>query len=262
MHATIQAWRSGSDIQVRRARHEALKWPRSSSELASLRLRLSSAPSLPCALASEIAPGPAWQPSRDASRRVARGTNDGACGRDCRRACISERANGLIGAVAVAVHGYPRATEDVDLAAATDLATLRIVGDEFAAQGCTVRLGEPDAEDSLGGVLTIVRDDTDPVQIVNYANPFRPGSGALAAEAIDSATAGSIGSLAVVDLPHLVALKLYAGGAKSKLDVVELLARNSEADRSRYEPCVLALDSRPSGTSCVGSDWVPRAFRQ
>jgi hypothetical protein len=134
----------------------------------------------------------------------------------------------VIGAVAVAVHGYPRATEDVDLAAATDLATLRIVGDEFAAQGCTVRLGEPDAEDSLGGV-TIVRDDTDPVQVVNYANPFRPGSGALAGEAIDSATAGSIGSLAVVDLPHLVALKLYAGGAKSKLDIVELLVRNSEA---------------------------------
>jgi hypothetical protein len=141
----------------------------------------------------------------------------------------------VIGAAAVAVHGYPRSTEDVDLAAATDLRTLRVVGDEFAARGYTVRLGEPDAEDSLGGVLTVVRDDVDPVQVVNYENPFRPGSGALANEAIDSATTGVLGSLAVVDLPHLVALKLYAGGAKSKLDVIELLARNSEANREQIQ---------------------------
>ena len=31
-------------------------------------------------------------------------------------------------------------------------------------------------------------------------------------------------------LPHLVALKLYAGGTKSRADIVELLARNPDAD--------------------------------
>jgi hypothetical protein len=38
--------------------------------------------------------------------------------------------------------------------------------------------------------------------------------------------------LAVVDLAHLIALKLYAGGPKSMLDVTELLARNPDAHRN------------------------------
>jgi hypothetical protein len=37
-------------------------------------------------------------------------------------------------------------------------------------------------------------------------------------------------SMKVVPLPQLVALKLYAGGYKSKADIVELLTRNPEAD--------------------------------
>jgi hypothetical protein len=35
---------------------------------------------------------------------------------------------------------------------------------------------------------------------------------------------------AVVPLPHLVALKLYAGGMKSRADIVELLSRNPDGD--------------------------------
>ena len=37
-------------------------------------------------------------------------------------------------------------------------------------------------------------------------------------------------TLRIVPLPHLVALKLYAGGAKSRADIVELLSRNPEVD--------------------------------
>jgi hypothetical protein len=36
--------------------------------------------------------------------------------------------------------------------------------------------------------------------------------------------------LRIVPLPHLVALKLYAGGTKSRADIVELLSRNPDAD--------------------------------
>src|SRR5579883_602911 len=50
------------------------------------------------------------------------------------------------------------------------------------------------------------------------------------AEAIEHAMRNALGSLSVVDLAHLVALKLYAGGPKGKLDVIELLSRNPEAD--------------------------------
>ena len=38
--------------------------------------------------------------------------------------------------------------------------------------------------------------------------------------------------LPVVDVPHLVALKLYAGGPRNRSDVLELLERNRDIDRS------------------------------
>ena len=37
--------------------------------------------------------------------------------------------------------------------------------------------------------------------------------------------------LPVVDVPHLVALKLYAGGPRNQSDVLELLERNRDVDR-------------------------------
>ena len=48
-------------------------------------------------------------------------------------------------------------------------------------------------------------------------------------QALDAAEPHALGSLSVVDVPHLVALKLYAGGRKSALDVIELLARHPDA---------------------------------
>ena len=138
----------------------------------------------------------------------------------------------VIGAVAVAVRGYPRGTEDLDLAVCTDLGSLRVIARELEGRGYSVTLGEPDADDPLGGVLTVETSDADPIQIVNYANPYKPGSGALASEAVATAVPRLLQQLAVVDLAHLIALKLYAGGPKSILDVSELLARNPDADRN------------------------------
>ena len=37
--------------------------------------------------------------------------------------------------------------------------------------------------------------------------------------------------LPVVDVPHLVALKLYAGGPRNQSDVLELLERDRDVDR-------------------------------
>lgn len=39
------------------------------------------------------------------------------------------------------------------------------------------------------------------------------------------------GGLRIIPLPHLIGLKLYAGGMKSKADIVELLRRNPSFDR-------------------------------
>jgi hypothetical protein len=143
----------------------------------------------------------------------------------------------VIGAVALAVRGYPRATGDLDLATVTDArAVLPKVQAELTRRGYDVQFSEPDADDPLGGVLTVRSDDADPVQVVNYLNPWR-GWAEVGKEAVDTAEPNALQSLAVVDVPHLVALKLYAGGRKSELDVLELLERHPSALESVRRVC-------------------------
>ncbi len=143
-------------------------------------------------------------------------------------------ASALIGAAALAAHGYPRSTADLDLGVATDPfstlpSALRRIVEELRVEATLVT---PDADDPLGGVLTVTGEGIEPIQVVNFVNPLgsRPNPGI---EAISTAVDGLIHGtrLRVVDLPHLVALKLYAGGRKSTLDVLELLERNPAADR-------------------------------
>lgn len=137
----------------------------------------------------------------------------------------------IIGGIALAVHRYPRATADLDLATSTDpFATLPRIASACAAEGWSAKLVTPDAEDPLGGVMTITNAGALPVQIVNYYNPLRPAENP-GASAIETAVASlDASAVPVVDLAHLVALKLYAGGPKSAADVAELIARNPDAD--------------------------------
>lgn len=77
----------------------------------------------------------------------------------------------------------------------------------------------------------VAGEDFDTVQVVNFFNPWavsdNPGESSI------RAAAGCIPGydLPVVDIPHLVALKLYAGGPRNRSDVLELLERNREVDR-------------------------------
>jgi len=68
------------------------------------------------------------------------------------------------------------------------------------------------------------------VQVISYAGRFP----AVIDDALRAAQVvvreGS--PLRVVPIPQLVALKLYAGGYKSKADIVELLAHNPDVDRA------------------------------
>ena len=133
----------------------------------------------------------------------------------------------VIGAVALAAHGYVRFTEDLDLGVNTDLSTLAQVADALRAAGFAVEFRKPDGQDPLGGVVD-VRGPFGLVQIVNYGGRFPAviDGGLAAADTV--IRSGS--RLRIVPLPHLVALKLYAGGTKSRADIVELLARNPDAD--------------------------------
>lgn len=133
----------------------------------------------------------------------------------------------VIGAVALAAHGYVRFTEDLDLGVNTDLVTLKRIAEALRTAGFVVELREPDGEDPLGGVVD-VRGPFGLVQIVNYGGRFPAVIDAGVAAADTVIRPGS--SLRIVPLPHLVALKLYAGGIKSHADIVELLSRNPDAD--------------------------------
>ncbi|WNG61451.1 nucleotidyl transferase AbiEii/AbiGii toxin family protein [Archangium gephyra] len=139
----------------------------------------------------------------------------------------------VIGAAALAAHGYPRATRDFDLATNTDPFPLfRRLEDALRREGFEVQFEAPDASDSLGGVLRVKGDDFERVEVVNFYNPW-PGARdctVLAREALREANVelSPESPLRVVSLPYLIALKLYAGGRKSTNDVLELLERNRD----------------------------------
>ena len=143
----------------------------------------------------------------------------------------------LIGAAALAVHHYLRASEDVDLASYVELADLHALQQRLEAMQLHTELRTPDEDDPLGGVLEIWEDadeDGDPIdaiEIVNFANPYRPGSSSAAVDAIRNAQPIDAASpLRCVQLPDLIALKLYSDSLRDKADVVELLKHNPNAD--------------------------------
>jgi hypothetical protein len=133
----------------------------------------------------------------------------------------------VIGAVALAAYHYVRHTRDLDLGVNADVPTLRNVLTSLRQAGFTAELREPDGVDPLGGVIDVT-GAFGLLQIVSFAGHFP----AAIEDALRTATLvvrpGS--SLKLVPLPQLVALKLYAGGLKSKADILELLRRNPDAN--------------------------------
>jgi hypothetical protein len=138
----------------------------------------------------------------------------------------------IIGAVALAAYNYVRQTDDVDMGFNATITAMRELASALRARGYEVELREPDAQDPLGGVLDI----TGPfgvVQLINYADRFPIVIDDALREATLVTRTGS--SLKIVPIPQLVALKLYAGGFKSKTDIIELLVRNPEADLKQID---------------------------
>ena len=134
----------------------------------------------------------------------------------------------VIGAAALAAHRYVRHTEDIDLGVNIAIHDLPGVADALRVAGFEVVAREPDGQDPLGGVID-VSGPFGLVQIVNFGERFPAVIDSGVAEATLPMRAGS--RLRIAPLANLVALKLYAGGMKSKADVVEVLRRNPNADR-------------------------------
>ena len=133
----------------------------------------------------------------------------------------------VIGAVALAAYPYGRQNEVIDLGVNADIASLRRVVDSLIDAGFATELCEPDADDPLGGVID-VSGSFGLLQIINSGGRFP----AVIDDAVrvSNLVVRDGSPLKLVPLPHLIALKLYAGGYKSKADIVELLARNPDLD--------------------------------
>jgi hypothetical protein len=143
----------------------------------------------------------------------------------------------LIGAAALAAHGYVRATQDVDFATSVNpFDELTKFEHALSELGLRTRLIMPDDEYPLGGVLRIweLEDDDgdpiEPVEIVNFSNPFRPRL-TPGADAVRNAVAlDDRPHIRCVRLADLVALKLYSHSRRDLADIVDVLARNPDAD--------------------------------
>ena len=61
----------------------------------------------------------------------------------------------IIDAVALAAYHYVRQTEDIDFGVNADISSLRTLTASLTSAGYSVELREPDAQDSLGGVVDV-----------------------------------------------------------------------------------------------------------
>ena len=132
-------------------------------------------------------------------------------------AALGEDSCMVIGALAVAAHGYTRATTDVDLVSRIPLVEAR---KRLSAKGVrsVLRQGDKRADDfpCLRGVLNGVEFDILPALVpITWEN-------------VVDVPLGSGEKLRIVDLRTLIQLKLRAGGPQDVLDVVMLLQRRPE----------------------------------
>lgn len=150
----------------------------------------------------------------------------------------------VIGAYGLAIHGYVRGTNDLDLASSIELSELLRLRRHLEDHGLSTDLRSPDEHDALGGRL-IIWEQVDemgapfePVEVVNFFNSHRPRS-TPARDAIRGAQVldGKPG-LRFPSLADLIALKLYAGSLRDEADVVEVLVCNPATDVERVrETC-------------------------
>lgn len=140
----------------------------------------------------------------------------------------------LIGAVALARHGYARATEDIDFGVAIAPRELEVIADALRQRHYVVILRKSDAQDPLGGVIDVRAEEGGAlVQVVNFDNS--PGGGFPRVIRDALRLLGQHGDeriMQVIPVAQLVALKVYAGGTKSERDIRELLRVNPGVDRA------------------------------
>jgi hypothetical protein len=77
-----------------------------------------------------------------------------------------EIQSAVIGAMAMAVHLYPRYTEDFDLAININpFPTMRRLEETLRQEGFEARFDAPDPDDALGGVLRVSGEEFETIEV-------------------------------------------------------------------------------------------------
>jgi hypothetical protein len=139
----------------------------------------------------------------------------------------------LVGALAVAAHGYPRATDDVDLVTRLDLKEAQKLLEAYGI-GTVRKRGDVLEGDfpCLQGMLDGVRFDILPELVpLQWEHPLSLSFGSTV--------------LRIVDLDGLVRLKLRAGGSQDLMDAAHLILQHpDQIARAREAARAYGLDDK------------------
>lgn len=135
----------------------------------------------------------------------------------------------LIGGLAVSIHGYPRATIDVDFLIDGQRSLYPKIKEVFEAKGAKVNVSKSSFDDPVGDVLNITFNGTR-VQLIM-------AKWAWEREAIEHCRVEKINSFSVNVplLEYILILKEKAGGTKDRLDLEHL----SEVNKGQIDKVLL-----------------------
>jgi len=124
----------------------------------------------------------------------------------------------VIGAAALAAHGVPRATADLDLLVVDTTCLEESTWGELRGAGVGVEIRRGDTTDPLAGVVRVTVGGESAIDVI-------VGRDGWQREVLERARLTRIGdaSVSVVEAVDLVLLKLFAGGPQDAWDLDQLL---------------------------------------
>ncbi len=153
----------------------------------------------------------------------------------------------LIGAAAMAVHGVSRSTLDQDLL--TTDARVLVNGFWSSFSGADIDIRRGGADDPLAGLVRLRAHPDRDVDVV-------VGRHAWQQQAVERAERIAGVPVAVVRVPDLILLKLYAAGSQDLWDIEQLLAVGDAAAIRRHVD--EGVDVLPAAAASVWSRWSKR----
>jgi hypothetical protein len=142
----------------------------------------------------------------------------------------------VIGAAALAVHGIPRSTYDIDVLTTSPRVLEEPLWTQLIANGVSVEIRCGDRTDPLRGVVRLQRSGERDVDVVAGRQKWQ---GEAIGRAVRARVHGE--DVPVVIISDLILLKLYAGGHQDVWDIEQLMALGEPEVRTQVDAQIRAL---------------------